>query len=152
MASLRAKRIMLDAKISFQEYLPFISLSTSYVVKFSVTNFWVMSCMYASFHNAVYSVWMVLNCCQYCYILLLESHVHWWEINVMILSSVCASQGIISSRRQAIIWTNAGILLIGPLGTNFNEILIKIHKFSFKKIHFKCCLENGGHLVLASMC
>ena len=23
-----------------------------------------------------------------------------------------------------IIWTNAGILLIGPLGTNFSEILI----------------------------
>ena len=28
-------------------------------------------------------------------------------------------------------------LLIGPLGTNFNEILIKIYIFSFKKIHFK---------------
>ena len=28
--------------------------------------------------------------------------------------------------RQAIIWTNAGILLIGPLGTNFGEILIEI--------------------------
>ena len=29
-------------------------------------------------------------------------------------------------RRQAIIWTNAGILLIGPLVTNFGEILIEI--------------------------
>ena len=28
-------------------------------------------------------------------------------------------------RRQAIIWTNAGSLLIGPLGTNFSEILKK---------------------------
>ena len=28
-------------------------------------------------------------------------------------------------------------LLIGPLVTNFNEILIKIHAFSFIKIHFK---------------
>ena len=28
--------------------------------------------------------------------------------------------------RQAIIWTNDAILLIGPLGTNFNEILIEI--------------------------
>ena len=45
-------------------------------------------------------------------------------------------------------WTNAGILLIGPLGTNFNEILIKIRTFSCKKIHLKmpsriwrpCCL------------
>ena len=38
---------------------------------------------------------------------------------------------------QAIIWTNAGILLIGPLRTNFSEILIEIHVFSFKKIHLK---------------
>ena len=36
---------------------------------------------------------------------------------------------------QAIIWTNAGILLIGPQRTNFSEILIEIHTFSFKKIH-----------------
>ena len=27
-------------------------------------------------------------------------------------------------RRQAIIWTSAEILFIGPLETNFNEILI----------------------------
>ena len=34
-------------------------------------------------------------------------------------------------RCQAVIWTNARILLFGPLGTNFSEILIKIHTFSF---------------------
>ena len=38
---------------------------------------------------------------------------------------------------EAIIWTNAGILLIGPLETNFSEILIEIHTFSFKKMHLK---------------
>ena len=38
---------------------------------------------------------------------------------------------------QAPIWTNAGILLIVPLGANFSEILIKIQLFSFKKMHFK---------------
>ena len=38
---------------------------------------------------------------------------------------------------QAIIWTNAGILLFGPLGTNFSEILIKVHTFPFKEMHFK---------------
>ena len=37
----------------------------------------------------------------------------------------------------AIIWSNAGILLIGALGTNFNEILFEIRKFSFKKMHLK---------------
>ena len=36
--------------------------------------------------------------------------------------------------KQAIIWTNAGILWIGSLGTNFSEISIKIHTFSFKKM------------------
>ena len=38
---------------------------------------------------------------------------------------------------NAIIETNAGLLLIRPLGTNFNEILIKIQKFSFTKMHLK---------------
>ena len=45
--------------------------------------------------------------------------------------------GMSPERRQAIIWTSAGILLIGPLGTNFNEILIEIHTFSFKEMHLK---------------
>ena len=40
-------------------------------------------------------------------------------------------------RHQAIIWTNAGLLTIRPLGTNFHEILIKIRTFSLKKMHFK---------------
>ena len=48
-----------------------------------------------------------------------------------------SDNGLSPGRRQAIIWTNAGILLIGPLGTNLNEILIEIHTFSFKKIHLK---------------
>ena len=32
-------------------------------------------------------------------------------------------------RRQANIWTNDGILLIGTLGTNFSEILSQVHTF-----------------------
>ena len=40
------------------------------------------------------------------------------------------------TRHQAIIWANAGLLLIGHQGTNFNYILIEIYKFYFKKIHF----------------
>ena len=38
---------------------------------------------------------------------------------------------------QAITRTNAGILLIRPLGTNVREILSKRHTFSYKKIHLK---------------
>ena len=42
-----------------------------------------------------------------------------------------------SGWHQAIIWTYCGILLIGPLGTIFSEILIKIYTFSLKKMHLK---------------
>ena len=48
-----------------------------------------------------------------------------------------SDNGSAPGRRQAIIWTNAGILLIGPLGTNFSEILIEILTFSFKKMQLK---------------
>ena len=52
--------------------------------------------------------------------------------------TIIGSDNVLSpDRRQAIIWTNAGILLIGPLGTNFGEILIEILTFSFKKIRLK---------------
>ena len=40
-------------------------------------------------------------------------------------------------QRQAIIWFNVGMVLIGPLGTNFSEIWIEIHPFSFTKMHLK---------------
>ena len=53
------------------------------------------------------------------------------------LTIIASDNGLSPGRRQAIIWTNAGILLIGPLGTKFNKMLIKIHTFSFKKMHLK---------------
>ena len=65
---------------------------------------------------------------------------HWgrmMHICVRKLTFIGWDNGLSPGRRQAIIWTNAGILLIWPLGTNFNEILIGIHTFSFKKMHLK---------------
>ena len=59
------------------------------------------------------------------------------HICVSKLASIASDNGLSPGRRQAIIWTNAGILLIWPLGTNFNEILIGIQTFSFKKMHLK---------------
>ena len=53
------------------------------------------------------------------------------------LTIIGPDNGLSPGRRQAIIWTNAGILLIGPWGTNLSEILIKIHTFSFKKMRLK---------------
>ena len=53
------------------------------------------------------------------------------------LSIIDSDNGLSPVRRQAIIWTNAGMLLIGPLGTNFSEILIEILTLSFKKMRLK---------------
>ena len=50
------------------------------------------------------------------------------------LTSIGSDNGLSPGRRQAIIWTNAGILLIVPLGTNFSEIFIGIEIFPLKKL------------------
>ena len=65
---------------------------------------------------------------------------HWGRVmHICIgkLTTIASDNGLSPGRRQAIIWTDAGILSIGSLGTNFNEILSEIHKFSFKKMYFK---------------
>ena len=38
---------------------------------------------------------------------------------------------------QTIIKTNAGILLIGPLGTSFSEMWNEILTFAFEKMHLE---------------
>ena len=65
---------------------------------------------------------------------------HWgrvMHICVSKLTTIGSDNGLSPGRRQAIIWTNAGILLIRPLGTNFNEMLIEIQTFSFMKMRLK---------------
>ena len=65
---------------------------------------------------------------------------HWGRV-----THICASKltiigsdnGLSPGRRQAIIWTNVGILLIRTSATNFSEILGEIHSFSFLKMHLK---------------
>ena len=53
------------------------------------------------------------------------------------LTIIGSDNGLSPGRCQAIIWTNAGILLTGPLGTNFSEILTEILTFLSKKIRLK---------------
>ena len=65
---------------------------------------------------------------------------HWgWVAHICVskLTIIDSDNGLSPGRCQAIIWTNAGILLIGPLGANFSEMLIEILTFSFKKMQFK---------------
>ena len=65
---------------------------------------------------------------------------HWGQITHIFVSNLTiigSDNGLSPGRRQAIIWTNGKILLIGPFGTNFSEILIATDTFSDKKMHLK---------------
>ena len=65
---------------------------------------------------------------------------HWGRVThicVSKLTIIGSVNGLSPGRRQAIIWTNDGIVLIWPLGTNFNEISIEVHTFSIKKDAFE---------------
>ena len=80
---------------------------------------------------------------------------HWGRVThkcVGTLTSMGSDNGLSPGRRQTIIWANNGILLIGPLGTSFSEILLEFIHFHSRTCIWKCRLENGGHFVSASMC
>ena len=65
---------------------------------------------------------------------------HWGRVAHICISKltiICSDNGLSPVRRQAIIWTNAEILLNEPIRTNFSEILIETRIFSFKTISFK---------------
>ena len=69
-----------------------------------------------------------------------KSLTHWGRVThtyVGNLTIIGSENGLSPDQRQAISWTNDGILSIGPLGINFSEMLIEIHTFSFKKIHLE---------------
>ena len=62
---------------------------------------------------------------------------HWGQwthtcVNKLII--IGSDNGLSPGRHQAIIWTNALILLTGPLGANVSEILNALLKVSFNKM------------------
>ena len=72
---------------------------------------------------------------RYCFYL-----THWGRVTYISFSKLAiidSDNGLSPGQRQAIIWTSAGILLIGLLGRNFSEILIAIRTFSFAKMYLK---------------
>ena len=77
-----------------------------------------------------------------------------WNIYASVNYAITDSDnGLAPSLHQAIIWINAGVLLIEPLGTNLGEIFYRnlnifIDKFAFKNV----VCQSGGHLVPAWMC
>ena len=65
---------------------------------------------------------------------------HWGGVTHICVGNLTIigwENGLSSGRCQAIIWTNAGILLIGLSGTNFSEIFAEIITFSLKKMYLK---------------
>ena len=65
---------------------------------------------------------------------------HWCQVPHIYVSPIYAiigsDNGLSPGWRQTIIWTNAGLLSIELLGTNFGEIWIRILS-SFNKMHLK---------------
>ena len=65
---------------------------------------------------------------------------HWGRVTHICISKLTiigSDNGLSPGRCQAIILTNAGILLIGALGTNIREIVIKTCTFSYEENAFE---------------
>ena len=80
---------------------------------------------------------------------------HWGRVThicVSDLTIIGSDNSLSPGRRQAIICTNAGILLIEPLWTNFSETVIDFHTFSFQKLHFKISSGKWRTFSSASIC
>ena len=78
---------------------------------------------------------------------------HWGRVThicVSKLTIICSDNGLSPGRRQAITRTNAGILVIGPLRTNFSENVNGIQHFHSRKWVWKCRMGNVGHFDSAS--
>ena len=85
------------------------------------------------------------------------------HICVVNLTIIGSDNGLAPCRGQTIIWTNIGILLIGPLGTyllNFNRnSIIFVHENALKSavcemaavINGKCSLSYLTHLLLSGV-
>ena len=105
---------------------------------------------------------LIRNICTEITLLKLLQHIpgfneltHWgWVTHICVdnLTIIGSDNGLSPGRRQAIIWTNAGVRLIGTLETNFIEIIIEIRTFSFKKMHLKMSSGKWRPLFSASMC
>ena len=84
----------------------------------------------------------VLRPCTYLY--------HWGQLTHLCVSKqtiISSNNGFLPGWRQAIIWTNTGMLLLEPVGTEFSGNLIGIHTFSSGKLGPFCL---GLHVLTMS--
>ena len=79
------------------------------------------------------------------------SGTHWGRVTHMCfinLTIICSDNGLLPGRNQAIIWTSAWILLIGPLVTNFGDIfnqksIIFFQENAFENVFCKIALISS---------
>ena len=136
---------------SFMWWLFACTLPSHYLKQWSpVINWSFMNTLRWNFHQNAYifsqqyalehTVWQLWSCR-----LDISMLIHWGRVThicVGKLTVLGSDNGLSPGRRQAIIWTNAGILFIGPLGTNCIEISIGIQTFSFKEMRMKLSSAN----------
>ena len=80
---------------------------------------------------------------------------HWGRVALICISKIIiigSDDGFSPGRRQAIIYNNAGLLLIWRLGINLSEIVITIYTFSFKRMHFKMSFAKWQPFCYRSQC
>ena len=121
-----------NVEMIYQESLPFL------ISGIQMCTFWLPDM------EVIYNLTLYISC--QIYLVRNPSHIreihncvltHWGRVTHIFVSKLTiigSDNGLSPGRRQAIIWINAGILLIGPLGTNFIEIYIEILTFAFKEI------------------
>ena len=110
---------------------------------------WIIVCLLCSMRNCLLQNHSYVFCHgiehTFCkpalkYIGGLAELTHWCRVThiyITKLVTIGADNGLSPGRRQAIIWTNAGLLLIGPLGTKVSQSLIEIYIFPLTKINLK---------------
>ena len=75
------------------------------------------------------------------------------HIGISKLTTICPDDGLSRGQYQAIIWTNAVILFIPTLRTNFSEINKQnLYIFIQEKAIWKCHLQNGSIFCSALIC
>ena len=80
---------------------------------------------------------------------------HWgWVTHICVgkLIIIASDIGLLLWPRQAIIWTNVGILSIGPLGKNFSEILIRIQRFFIQENSFENAVWKMAAILSQPQC
>ena len=114
----------------------YCDLALSKIVQPKSLTKWLPTASYTLSYNVPYTGPLYVLCNTY----MTSWLTHWGRVThicVGNLTIIASDNGLSPERRQAIIWTNAGILLIGPLGTNFSEILSEILTFSLTKMRLK---------------